>query len=73
MNLCESLSIRLFVAEQGLPSGDVPDRTGITSELQRYTHTKMRVCDDECFDVSSQSRKPMKSVLDERGITTGGK
>ena len=44
-NLCESLSILLFVVEQGLPSGDIPDRTEITNELQRIT--EIRMCDNE--------------------------
>lgn len=45
INLCESLSTRLFAIEQGLPSGDVPGLTGIMSEPQRYAKT--RTCDDE--------------------------
>ena len=73
MNLCESLSIRLFAVEQELPSGNVPDRTGITNELQRYTHRKIRTSDGESFDPSTKPRETMKSVLDECGTMNGGK
>jgi len=58
MNLCESLLIRLFAVEQGLPSGDVSDRTGITNEPQRYAYIKIRTGDDgggRDISASSQS------------------
>jgi hypothetical protein len=62
MNLCESLSIRLFAVEQGLPSGSVPHRTRVTSEPQVYVYTKIRRCKDGSergFSASDQSRKVM--------------
>lgn len=68
MNLCESLSIRLFAVEQGLPSGNVPDRTGITSEPERYTYTRIRTWDDR----SGEALDIMNSVLDDCGAMNGG-
>ena len=67
MNLCESLSIRLFAVEQGLPWGNVPDWTGITNKPkpERYTDmTRIRERSDgsgEDIDDSGQSRETTKS------------
>lgn len=75
INLCESLSIRLFAVEQGLPWGNVPDRTGITNEPEpeRDTNiTRNRKRNDgsgEDIDACGQSRETTK---DERSKVNGG-